>query len=82
LIKIDEVKKRKRCFDPIHAASVVYSGDVVLCCEDYFGNYKYGNVNSEKLIDIWNKEEFRRVRKECSKGIYNLDICKKCVGII
>ena len=81
LIKIDKVKKRKRCFDPIHAASVVYSGDVVLCCEDYFGNYRYGNVNNEKLMDIWNKEEFKRIRKECAKGIYKLDICKKCVGI-
>jgi len=81
LVKIEEIKKRKRCFDPIHAASVVYSGDVVLCCEDYFGKYSYGNVNNEKLIDIWNKESFKKIRKECARGIYNLEICKKCVGI-
>lgn len=57
-------------------------GNVRLCCNDYFNVVKLGNVKEEKLIDIWNKSFFKKVREELSKGIYNLKVCKMCQGIV
>jgi radical SAM protein with 4Fe4S-binding SPASM domain len=64
-----------------HDLVIDYAGNVVLCCEDYHSSIKFGNLNSESIIDIYTKERYRTIRKELKKGIFRLDICKKCVGI-
>jgi len=56
-------------------------GSVPLCCNDYYKEVNFGNVKEEKLIAIWNKPFYRKIRNEIKKGIFNLEICKKCLGI-
>ncbi len=60
---------------------VNYKGDAVLCSSDYFGSVVFGNVKNERIMDIWNKPYYKKVRGELEKGVFNLDICKKCVGM-
>ena len=57
-----------------------YNGDAILCCNDYHSVVKFGNVRGETLTEIWNKPTYKKIRKELNKGIFNLPICKKCVG--
>lgn len=56
------------------------NGDVCFCCNDYYGEVKLGNVKNEKLIDIWNKPFYRRVRSDVKSGKFSLDLCKRCLG--
>ncbi|MBN2421473.1 SPASM domain-containing protein, partial [Candidatus Woesearchaeota archaeon] len=80
LVKVKNQSVLKKCF-MANDVNIDYEGNVVLCCNDYFSSIKFGNVKKEKLIDIWNKPNYRKIREDLEKGIFNLDICKKCVGI-
>jgi len=57
-------------------------GNVRFCCNDYYCEVKLGNVNQKKLVDIWNDPFYRKIRNETRKGIFNLKICKRCLGIL
>jgi len=65
------------CGDPL---TINYKGEVLLCCNDYLGKAPMGNVNNEKLIDIWNSVSFKALRKELRSGEFSLEICKSCSG--
>jgi len=58
--------------------TITYTGDVLLCCNDYFRQHVFGNIMEESIRDIRKKENFSRIRKEVRKGIVKLDICKRC----
>lgn len=59
-----------------------FEGKFIICCNDYFGVSSMGNVNNEKIIDIWNKPKYIKLRKDIDKNIFNLEICKRCIGVI
>lgn len=51
------------CFWPYYMLSVLWNGDVVICCRDYEGEFILGNVKNEKLKDIWNNKKTRSFRR-------------------
>jgi radical SAM protein with 4Fe4S-binding SPASM domain len=77
-ISIEGGRKLTDCDWPCHNVGIDYAGNVLMCCWDYANKVEIGNINNEKLINIWNKPFYRRLRKEIKKGIFQLDICKKC----
>jgi len=79
LVKIEKQDKRKTCTEPLRTLQIDYLGNVILCCDDYFRKHKFGNIRKEKLVDIWNKKEFKKVRQELRLGITSYDICRKCL---
>ncbi|MFH1972236.1 MAG: radical SAM protein [archaeon] len=78
LIKVEEKIKNDYCLFPSTNITIDYDGNVILCCNDYLSKVKYGNVKSEKLMDIWNKPFYQKIREGTKKGIYNLELCKTC----
>ena len=80
LVKIKNVSKNIHCQDSTNPLVINYKGDVLLCCNDYLGRVKFGNVTEHSLLEIWDRESFKKVRKEIKNKIFKLDICKKCVG--
>jgi len=78
LIPLKNIKKLEKCDFPSNTLIIDYKGRVLLCCDDYLSKYSFGDVNNEKLIDIWKKEEYTKVRRNLINGIFNLDICKNC----
>lgn len=82
-IKVKNVVDTEKpiCTYPNTAVHVDYKGNVVLCCNDYHSSITFGNLNKEKLIAIWNKPNYKQLRKQLRKGIYELLICKRCVGL-
>jgi len=56
-------------------------GAIPICCNDYYKEINFGNIKEEKLLDIWNKPFYKKVRNEIKKGIFNFEICKKCLGL-
>lgn len=71
---------QEKCTYPLWNVIVDYSGELVFCCEDYLSTVKLGNVNSGTLMQIWNSAYYRKLRKEIDQGIFNVEICNKCVG--
>jgi len=65
---------------PLHLI-VRADGVVPLCCGDYYKKINFGTIKNEKLIDIWDKSLYREIRKKIKRGIFDLEICQKCLGI-
>jgi len=80
LIDLKETQKKRfyGCLR-IHELHITVVGDVIMCPNDYLSQYVFGNLHQQPLLDIWNNEEFKSIRKKHGQGIYDLDICKKCL---
>ncbi len=69
------------CLYPTQALTIDYAGNLILCCNDYHSSAKFGNLKNKKLLEILGKSNYKKILKRIKKGIYDLEICKKCVGI-
>lgn len=70
----------KKCLD-ILTCIIDIKGDVLLCCQDYHKKNVMGNILEEDIKTIWNKENFKKIRKDLlDKNITTLPICKKCLN--
>lgn len=78
LVRVKNVAKKVFCQYSSNALVINYAGDVLLCCNDYLGQVSFGNVGKEPLPEIWNKPDFKKIRKEIRKGIFRAEICRKC----
>jgi GTP 3',8-cyclase len=70
-----------RCSYPRNPLVIDYSGDVVLCCNDYLKNVVFGNIKTKKLTEIWFSKQYCDMRKKLRNLEFSLPICKKCQGI-
>lgn len=67
------------CLIPDSLIVIDINGNVIPCYEDYHKTLIMGNVMDESLLEIWNKEEYRRMRnflRHGKRGKY--PICKEC----
>ncbi|MFH1285218.1 MAG: radical SAM/SPASM domain-containing protein [Candidatus Micrarchaeota archaeon] len=71
-------KPFSKCSIPRNNLVINADGNVLLCCNDFFGKYVFGNIKEKPLIDIWHSEPYAKARNEINKGEFNLEICKKC----
>jgi radical SAM protein with 4Fe4S-binding SPASM domain len=56
-------------------------GNIIPCFEDYKKIHIMGNINNESLIDIWNKDKYKKFRKELRDGNrLKYDVCDKCIS--
>lgn len=79
-VKPEKERKMKRCYYLSDEISITHTGNVV-CTNDFGESHIFGNVNEKSLLDIWNSKEFKTIRKDIRAGVFNLEMCKKCVGI-
>jgi len=80
LVKVKNPQVKKYCFQASTDLIIDWKGNVLLCCNDYFSEYSFGNLKKESILDIWNKEEYKEIKKELRKGNFILEICKFCAG--
>jgi 8-amino-3,8-dideoxy-alpha-D-manno-octulosonate transaminase len=78
LVEPKNLRTFKRCHYLSDEIAISYQGNV-LCTNDYLEKHSFGNVNEQKLMDIWHSPFFTKVRKEVRKGVFELEMCKKCV---
>lgn len=53
----------KRCAKPFRELSVRWDGAVAICCDDWKGAYKIGNVNETPLDALWYGPRFESARR-------------------
>ncbi len=81
LNNVDKPKENTNpCLRPVTQMVVNWEGNVILCCNDYYGKHIIGHVNDEPLLRLWFSRRMKKYQKILSKngGRYHVDICKEC----
>jgi radical SAM protein with 4Fe4S-binding SPASM domain len=68
-----------RCIQPWIVTEIMPNGDVATC-RDY-PDYVCGNIQRDRLLDIWNNDKYRAFRKSLrDDGL--MPICARCCGLM
>ena len=73
---INDIKST--CLGGKHQIGILLNGDIVLCCLDYLGHTKIGNIYEESLSDVLGSQVFEDVKKAWDKTDHHFELCKKC----
>jgi radical SAM protein with 4Fe4S-binding SPASM domain len=68
----------ERCAKPFRELSVRWDGNVAVCCDDWPGVYKIGNVNEMALDDIWYHPRFEAARRRLYASDRAFGPCRGC----
>ena len=92
-ISIDKVHNWGANFFPLHKNSrfykpclriwntftILWNGDVALCCLDYNGRIILGNLRKSSIKDIWRGKKLREIRRfHIHTDLKNIPICENC----
>lgn len=71
------------CLYPFVGITIFPDGVVGLCSNDCFEQTDFGNINEERMVDIWNGSKMKKARIAIAKGRKNYNFCKSCdvIGI-
>jgi cyclic pyranopterin phosphate synthase len=73
---------RTPCFAPSEMLVVSASGEVLLCYEDADRNHVVGNILTTPLMEIWDAEPLRAMRKRLADGDRSVDpMCLRCSNL-
>jgi GTP 3',8-cyclase len=75
--KMGRIKNYFLCY-LVYTCVVRSDGNVVLCCQDGLEEYVMGSVVTSSLQEIWESSRFKKIRKQVSRGMFTLPICKQC----
>lgn len=78
LCEMENTVKVRTCEWPMDNLGIDYAGNVLICCHDYLHQVDVGNVRHESLAAIWNKPEYRELRRDIARGVFRHDMCRKC----
>jgi MoaA/NifB/PqqE/SkfB family radical SAM enzyme len=68
----------KRCARVFREISVRWDGRVAICCMDFRGVYKCGDVWETPIDEIWQNKYFRAARKMLYQGLRTFGPCDGC----
>ncbi len=69
---------KKTCVMPYTDMWIEPNGNMGICCCDNYETTSLGDLNKEKLVDIWNGEKYRELREKVRYGRHNYPFCKYC----
>ena len=69
------------CLQPFTYLFIYWNGDVALCCWDADHYMKLGNVNDKPILELYNSDEYKRIRKAMLDKTVDFFPCNKCSQI-
>ena len=66
------------CYIPSYTFFLDYQGDVLMCPHDWGKKIILGNLNKEKLVDIWFSKKSMKIRRMLNKSNRNFSPCNVC----
>ena len=66
------------CPEVFNKLSIHANGDVVLCCNDFNGVVKLGNVGETPLRDLWRHPKIEAYRERLAQDNYKARLCRDC----
>lgn len=71
---------RRKCWTPWLNPVILNDGTVVLCCQDFNGEYPLGNVINCHLGDVWNSEVLSEIRHlHDTEERVRIPLCRQCM---
>ncbi len=70
-----------RCILPLHEMTIRPDGKVSLCCNDAYGEITLGDINEQGLVEVWESDKYREMRKQIFDSRANVSICKYCDSV-
>ena len=71
-------KLLNHCWKLWHACVITWDGLVVPCCFDKDATHRLGDMKEKPFKEIWQGEDYDKLRKQLLKGRDQIDICKNC----
>lgn len=73
-------KINEACLRPSKQLVINWKGNILLCCNDYYEKFVWGNVKNKSILKIWNTEEFKKYREILSRkgGREKIHFCRNC----
>lgn len=68
----------RMCVRPFRVLNINYMGEALLCCQDYHGQLRIGNLADNTLEQLWNHPVLNRYRKNLLGKDRNLPLCSTC----
>jgi len=68
----------RRCAKPFRELSIRWDGNVAICCNDWRGYCKIGNVLSSTLEELWQSPVMRAARRKLYHGMRDFGPCHGC----
>ncbi len=69
---------RLRRTKPFRELAVRWDGNVAICCDDWPGKYKIGNVLNMPLDALWSSDPFEAARRKLYAGERDFGPCRGC----
>lgn len=70
---------RHPCLRIWNTFTILWNGDVALCCLDYDGRVIIGNLKNQTIKEIWQSRQLRQIRKmHTARKFQKLAICRDC----
>lgn len=69
---------KKTCTMPFRELTVIWNGDIRLCCHDWKGEYKISNIIHEPISEIWMHPRFEAARTYLGNKDRTISPCNKC----
>lgn len=69
---------KDRCVLPFKQLIIRPDGKVSLCCNDPLGKNTLGDLKKDPILDVWNNDRFKMVRKCLYEGRANWKHCEYC----
>ncbi len=62
------LRRQLGCPHPFHQMSVLYNGDVILCCHDWQHRVVLGNLDTSSIKAVWNSKRLNNIRQSLVSG--------------
>ncbi len=71
--------RQRTCKNLWERMTILWNGDVTLCCADVNGDHVLGNLKHQTIDEIWNCEKYMRIKQlHRDRAFENLPICATC----
>ncbi len=79
---VDHRRHTYPCHTIFNSITVIADGGVVLCCIDYDGKIRFGDLNNQTLTQVWESEPYRHIRRlHLDGGGADIPMCRDCKEI-
>lgn len=72
-----EKEKYGFCNFPFRKLAIAYNGDVILCCNDFMYDTRFGNVMEKDLVDCWYDDSYNEYRFALIEN-KRIGLCERC----
>lgn len=61
-----------------YSMQIEWNGDVLVCVQDWNKRIRFGNVNHQTLLEVWQNKIINKYRRHLGKGLRRDEPCKNC----